>query len=275
MTGNAFGLDAKGALVLGGGQGMGEATAIALARAGCRVAVLDYELERASKVVSRIEADGGTAIALQGDALDDAALRAVIADADAWLDGIDVMASIIGMAGWSRLSDMTAETWDLDHRRNLRYFFVAAQAVAQHMSAHGRGGAMVCVGSVDGIRSAPYHASYGAAKAGLIHLMKTMAFEWAPSGIRVNCVSPGSIVSPRIPLREAEREREMSAGIPMGGRGSAEDIAKAALFFLSDLARYVTGQNLVVDGGLLTGSLFDYSKRLSEASTGGTLGIPK
>jgi len=275
MTGAAFGLDGKGALVLGGGQGMGEATAMALARAGCRVAVFDYELERADRIAAQIKAEGGVAFALQGDALDDSALRAVIADANSRLGGIDVMASIIGMAAWSPLSEMTTETWDQDHRRNLRYFFVAAQAVAQHMIAHGRGGAMVCIGSVDGVRSAPFHGAYGAAKAGLIHLMKTMAFEWAPSGIRVNCVTPGSIISPRIPLLEPELEREKSAGIPMGERGTAEDIAKSALFFLSDLARYVSGQNLAVDGALLTSPLFDYGKILGEAPGGGTLGLTK
>jgi len=104
--------------------------------------------------------------------------------------------------------------------------------------------------------------------------VKTMAFEWASSGIRVNCVTPGSIVSPRIPLREPMLEREMVTGIPMGERGSAEDIAKAALFFLSDLARYVSGQNLAIDGGLLTGPLFDYGKPMSETGKGGTIGMP-
>jgi len=145
--------------------------------------------------------------------------------------------------------------------------------VAQRMIASGKGGAMVCIGSVDGIRTAPYHAAYGAAKAGLIHLMKTMALEWAPKGIRLNCVTPGSIISPRIPLREPEREREMCDAIPMGARGTAEDIASAALFFLSDLARYVSGQNLAVDGALLTGSLFDYAARAADVSSGGTLGM--
>jgi NAD(P)-dependent dehydrogenase (short-subunit alcohol dehydrogenase family) len=274
MTETAFGLQGKGALVLGGGQGMGEATAMALARAGCRVAVFDYELERADRIVAQIEAEGGSAFSLHGDALDDSVLRTAIADADVKLGGIDVMASIIGMAAWSPLVEMATETWDLDHRRNLRYVFVAAQAVAQHMIDRGRGGAMVCIGSVDGIRSAPYHGAYGAAKAGLIHLVKTMAFEWASSGIRVNCVTPGSIVSPRIPLREPMLEREMVTGIPMGERGSAEDIAKAALFFLSDLARYVSGQNLAIDGGLLTGPLFDYGRPMSETGKGGTIGMP-
>ena len=273
MTAITFGLESKGALVLGGGQGMGEATAMALARAGCRVAVFDFELERAQSVVAKIEAEGGTAAAIQGDALSDEALRAAIKSADAAIGGIDVMASIIGMAAWSRLTDMTTETWDLDQRRNLRYFFIAAQTVANLMIERGKPGAMVCIGSVDGMRSAPYHASYGAAKAGLIHLMQTMAFEWAEHGIRVNCVTPGSIVSPRVPRGDPARDRSLAEGIPAGDRGEKEDIANAALFFLSDLARYVSGQNLAVDGALLTRSLFDYSARMAELPSGGTMGM--
>jgi len=135
---------------------------------------------------------------------------------------------------------------------------------------------MVCVASVDGMRTAPFHASYGAAKAGLIHLMQSMAFEWAPHGIRVNCVTPGSIISPRVPFQEdPERERLFAEGIPMGRRGKAEDIANAALFFLSDLANYVTGQNMPVDGGLLSRSLFDSSKTAALVSGGGTLGLTR
>lgn len=271
-----FGLQSKGALVLGAGQGMGEATAMALSRAGCRLALFDYELERAAKVAARIQAEGGTATALSGDALNDAEMRNAVAQAEQALGGIDIMASIIGMAAWSTLEDMTAETWDLDHRRNLRYFFIAAQAVAKGMIARGKGGAMVCIASVDGMRSAPFHASYGAAKAGLIHLMQSMAFEWAPHRIRINSVTPGSIISPRVPFQEDPvREQPFAAGIPMGHRGTAEDIANAALFFLSDLAKYVTGQNLPVDGGLLSRSLYDYSQHLAMVSSGGTMGMPK
>jgi len=276
MSTAGFGLESKGALVLGAGQGMGEATAMALSRAGCRVALFDYELERASRVAARIQAEGGTATALRGDALNDTELQATIARAEEELGGIDVMASIIGMAAWSKFEDMTPETWDLDHRRNLRYFFIASQAVAKAMIARGKGGAMVCVASVDGMRTAPYHASYGAAKAGLIHLMQSMAFELAPRGIRINCVTPGSIISPRVPFQnDPAREEVYATGIPMGHRGTAEDIANATLFFLSDLAKYVTGQNLPVDGGLLSRGLYDYAQHLANLPNGGTMGMPK
>ena len=267
-----IGLEAKGALVLGGGQGMGEATALQLAQAKCRVAVLDLDLGRAQAVVSKIKAEGGEAIAIASDALDDAKFKAALLEADEAIGGVDVLASIIGMAGWSPIVEMTEDVWDLDHRRNLRYFFIAAKTIANQMMHRQRSGAMVCISSVDGIRSSPYHASYGAAKAGLMNLVKSMAIEWAEHGIRVNAVAPGSIVTPRVPLRTGDAELEMSAGIPLKKRGAVEDIAKAALFFLSDMSRYVTGQTLAVDGGLVNRACFDYQMRLSEAGGGGTLG---
>jgi NAD(P)-dependent dehydrogenase (short-subunit alcohol dehydrogenase family) len=182
------------------------------------------------------------------------------------------MASIIGMAGWSRLEDMTEATWDMDHRRNLRYFFIAAKEVASGMLKRQKPGAMVCIASVDGVRSAPYHASYGAAKAGLLNLVRTMAVEWSPRGIRVNVIAPGGIVTPRIPVRQDGSEPGMAQGVPMGRRGTTDEIAKAALFFLSDLSSYVTGQWLAVDGGYLSSQLFDYGRALREAPNGGTLG---
>ena len=171
---------------------------------------------------ARIHAEGVRATAIQGDALDGDSLRQAIARAHDELGGMSVMASIIGMAAWSPLTDMTEELWDLNQRRNLRYFFIAAQAVVKLMIASDEPGSIVSIGSVDGLRSAPFHAAYGAAKAGLIHLVQTLAYGWAAHGIRVNCVTPGSIVSPRIPRDDPERERSLTAGFPMGSRATAK-----------------------------------------------------
>ncbi len=269
MTTSLLGLESKGALVLGGGQGMGEATVMQLARAGCRIAVLDLELSRAQTVVAKVEAEGGTAFAIAADALNDEKLKAAIIEADEKLGGIDVMATVIGMAAWASLLDMTEQTWDTDQQRNLRYFFVAGKTTAGLMLKRGKPGSIVCVTSIDGIRSSPYHGSYGAAKAGLINLVKTMAVEWSPRGIRVNAIAPGGTVSPRIPRGDDESERKMSEGVPMGRRGDGDGIAKAALFFLSEMSSFVTGQTLAVDGGYLAASLFDYGKLSGVGPSGG------
>jgi 3-oxoacyl-[acyl-carrier protein] reductase len=164
------------------------------------------------------------------------------------------------MAGWGPAIEMTAEAWDADHRRNLRYIFIAAREVARGLLAREAGGAIACVASVDGLRSAAYHASYGAAKAGLIHLVKSLSGEWAQHGIRVNAIAPGAMITPRIPARAPDDERQNMITVPMQRRGTVEDIAKAMAFFLSDMSAYVTGQTLAVDGGFTAVGALDYNR---------------
>jgi NAD(P)-dependent dehydrogenase (short-subunit alcohol dehydrogenase family) len=266
-----FGLDGKRILVLGGGQGMGESTSRLLAAAGARVAVADLELERAERVATAV---GGVPITV--DVTDDDALVAAIARTESELGPLDGLVTIIGMAAWARLVDMTTEIWDLDHRRNLRYFFVAAREVARSLIARDAPGSIVCVASIDGIRSAAGHASYGAAKAGLVNLVKTMTAEWSGHGIRVNAIAPGAMITPRIPERSPEEEAEMMSTVPMHRRGTTDDIGKAALFFLSDLSTYVSGQTLAVDGGFTAVGPIDYTANLplvDVSGPGGTIGV--
>tara|TARA_R110001592_G_scaffold260403_1_gene524964 strand:- start:70965 stop:71774 length:810 start_codon:yes stop_codon:yes gene_type:complete len=246
-----FGFNGKRILVLGGGQGMGEATVRLLASLGALVAVVDREIERAQSVVAETTAKGGKATAYSIDVLNDEALISGIAHIEADFGPLDGMATVIGMAAWSSLVDMDMETWDEDHRRNLRYFFLAAREVAKSLIKRQAPGAIVCVSSVDGSRCAPYHGSYGAAKAGLSNLIKTMTVEWAPHGIRANVVAPGAIITPRIP-HAGDNEQFISGRIPLRRRGTVEEIANGIVFLLSDMAQYITGQTLAVDGGFLS-----------------------
>jgi NAD(P)-dependent dehydrogenase (short-subunit alcohol dehydrogenase family) len=250
-----LGMEGKAALVVGGGQGMGESSATFLARAGCDVAVLDVEAARAERVAGAVRDLGRKGVAVVADVLDDAQVAGAVATAERELGGLDALVSIVGQAAWNPILEMTPEQWDLDHRRNLRYFFFLARAVAQSLVRRGRPGAMVCIASVDGLQSAAHHASYGAAKAGLVNLVRTMAVEWAPHNIRVNAIAPGSIATPRFPETPEFRERTRQGLIPMKRRGSTDEIGKAALFLLSDLASYVTGHTLPVDGGWMAASI--------------------
>jgi NAD(P)-dependent dehydrogenase (short-subunit alcohol dehydrogenase family) len=270
MSSSLFGLQGKRIMVIGGGQGMGEATVRRLAGLGCSVAVVDLEPERAERIAAVAAEQGVKAIPVSVDVTNDQALIAAVARVERELGPLDGMATIVGMAGWAPIEEMSMETWDADHRRNLRYFFLAAQQVGKSLLARNAPGSIVCVASIDGIRSAPYHASYGAAKAGLISLVKSMAVEWSHAGIRVNCVAPGSMITPRIPDRGEEAERASMATVPMRRRGTVEDIAKAITFFLSDQASYVTGQTLAVDGGYLAVGPLQYKPM---ATPGGTIGL--
>jgi 3-oxoacyl-[acyl-carrier protein] reductase len=257
-----FGLEGKAALVVGGGQGIGEATSLALAEAGCRVAVVDLELERAESVVSKIKAAGGEARALSGDVLNDAQAVALVERAERELDGLDVLATVVGSSGFVPLLETTPDQWDIEQRINLRYAFLVGQKFAALKVARGTPGAATFVSSVSGIMAAPRHAPYGAAKAGLIHLVKSMAVEWAPYGIRVNSVAPGPIITPRLPDTDEWRERIEQSPLPMQRRGQVEEIANAVLFFSSDLASYVTGQTLAVDGGLTAANIMAVPAKL-------------
>jgi len=253
-----FGLEGKTALVLGGGFGMGEQCSRWLARAGCDVIVADIIPERAANVAQQVRSLGRRAHEAVGDMCEPSVVDRVLPEAEAALGGIDVLVSIIGEAGWFSVLDTSVEDWKYDQRRNLDYFFYCSQYAARSMVRRGTSGAMCAIASVDGMQSSPMHGAYGAAKAGLISLVKTMAMELGPHGIRVNCVAPGTIKTPRAVARtspEAVDERARQAGIPLGRAGATDEVAQAVLYLVSDMARYVTGITLPMDGGWLASRL--------------------
>jgi 2-deoxy-D-gluconate 3-dehydrogenase len=251
-----FGLAGKKALIIGGGQGMGESSALFLARAGCDVALVDLEAERAERVAASVRALGRAAHTVAGDVLDDAQIPRIVAEARAKLGGLDAMVSIVGGAVFGSLMETTADIFDRQIALNLRYFFLICQEAAKTMIADGTAGSIVGIASVDGQRSAPMRGVYGAAKAGVISLVQTMAVEWAEHAIRVNAIAPGHIVTPRLYDTPRRQEGYAASLLPARRRGTPDDIGKAALFLSSDLARYINGTTLDVDGGLLAANLF-------------------
>ena len=273
MDASLFQLEGKRALVVGGGQGIGESTARLLARVGCGVAVADVVQERANRVASIVADLGQPAASIVGDVLDDAQAKDIVERAERELGGLDLLVTVVGQASFNPVLDMTPEQWDRDHRMNLRYFFFTAREVARSLIARGKPGSIVCVSSVGGLQSTPNHASYGAAKAGLINLVRSMAVEWALHNIRVNAIAPGSIITPRIPATLEREERTRRGLIPTKRLGTADEVGKAALFLLSDLASYVTGHALVVDGGWMAAYLLGIpavpSAGFLDATTGG------
>ncbi len=247
-----FGLDGRGALVVGGGQGIGRATALLLARLGAGVAVLDSEAERAQNVGAEVRALGARAAEIVADVTNaDAAARAVREASDA-LGGLDAVVNIVGSASWATLLELDDATWERDFAVNLKHHWYVGRAAARGWLDAKRPGALCAVASVSGLFSAVNHGAYGAAKAGLLSFVRTAAEEWWPHGIRVNAVVPGTVRTPRIEaawtsgaLRKPAPGDEARMALP-------EDIANAAVFLVSDLARRITGQTLIVDGGHTT-----------------------
>ncbi|MEZ5737168.1 MAG: SDR family NAD(P)-dependent oxidoreductase [Novosphingobium sp.] len=243
-----LGLTDKVAIVWGGGFGMGERTSLRLAEAGAHVAVVDIVPERADKIAGEIVAGGGKAVALEADVTDEPSVLAALDAAEDALGPVDVMATVIGLGVWGQLLDFTMEQWEEAHRINLTSFYLPARAVARSLIRNGKPGAIACVSSVSGLTSAPNHGGYGAAKAGMINLIRTMANEWGQHGIRVNAAMPGSCATPRLDFGEAGLAK-MKQLLPLGRPATPDEIAKALVFLVSDLASYVTGHNLCVDGG--------------------------
>lgn len=250
-----FGLEGRIAVVVGGGQGMGESSALMLARAGCDVAVVDVVAERAAQVADEVAASGQRGAAITADVLDDEAVAGVIAQVEAALGAPDVLVTIVGQASFEPLLSMSADTWELDHRRNLRYVFGLGQAFANALIGRGAPGAMVCIASVSGLQASPLHAAYGAAKAGLVNLTQTMAAEWAQYGIRVNAVAPGTITTPRLGDTPEIHAFVQASNIPMKRSGTSDEVGAAVLFLASELAGYITGHTLAVDGGWMAANL--------------------
>jgi NAD(P)-dependent dehydrogenase (short-subunit alcohol dehydrogenase family) len=256
------GLDGKQTIVVGGGSGIGRATASMLAAAGAHVAVADVDGGRAEQVRDELVSGGAKAVAVSGDVTTPDGAGAVVGEAHDLLGGLTGVVNIVGVAGWGPLLDMDLAAWETDLRMNLTHHLLVAQAAARHMIADGTGGALAMVTSVSGLYGAPNHAAYGAAKAGAMALARSIANEWAPHGIRANCVAPDIIKTPRVVASfEAQGVADIDAiaageGVPLARWGTPDEIAGPLVFLLSDLSSFMTGQTLVVDGG--TQALFPH-----------------
>ena len=261
-----LGLRGKVAVVLGGGRGLGDASSMLLGQAGVSVAVVDIDAEAAGRVSDAVAAAGGKAIAVVADALDPAQAPRVLQETEDQLGDLDILVTIIGGSKLGGVLELTLEEWDHDFNRNVRYFFVYAQAAARSFVRHDKPGSIVAIATGGALRSMPFRASYGASKAGLVHLVKSMAVELGDYGIRVNAVAPGATFTPNSvgymdsPAWKAETEK-----IPLGRLAKPDDIARGVVFLASDMARHVTGSTLAVDGGSTAAPIYDLASSKRKA----------
>lgn len=246
---------AKTMLVTGGGIGIGRATVQAFARAGHHVVVTDVLEDEGAAVVAAILAEGGSAEFHYLDVRSTAAVDALVAKVEAAHGALDALVLNAGIAHRVPLPQLTDEKWDHTHDIDLKGMFRVARAALPAMRHAGRG-SVVCLSSLMGVAWGwNEHVYYSAAKAGVVGLVRAMAVEVARDGVRVNGVSPGFVETAQLASEEhslgPEGIRKAPAYIPLGRVGQPDDIADVALFLASDAARYITGQVIVADGGLV------------------------
>ncbi len=249
-------LDGKVALITGAASGIGEATAELFAREGARVMVADVQDELGRAVVERMRGAGGEAEYIHCDVSVGEDVAGMVRTTIERLGRLDVLYNNAGLARSGSITEIGEADWDLVIDVDLKSVYLGCKYAIPAMQQTG-GGAIVSTASVAGLRGSPRLHAYSAAKAGVINLTRSIAGEVGHLNIRVNCICPGIIVTPiwrQIGI-VAEPEQQamwqaMSERVLLRRVGTPEDVAKAALFLVSDDASYITGQALVVDGGL-------------------------
>ncbi|ORW73901.1 oxidoreductase [Mycobacterium saskatchewanense] len=251
-------LDGRVVVVSGaGGGGIGTAVTRAVARAGATVVAVSRGRDNLDRHTGPLLAEGLSVVPVSADASTDEGVRATL-DAvrrtDGALHGLVNVAGGADPATWMPSTRVTRRDWRELFTRNLETMFFMSQAVAAELKRHGRPGSIVSISSISGMNTAPYHIAYGTAKAAIVAATRTMALELADgvggSAIRVNAVAPGVTATPASGTYVDEDPERDRRAIAMGRRGRPEEVAGAILFLLSDLSSYITGQTLLVDGGL-------------------------
>jgi NAD(P)-dependent dehydrogenase (short-subunit alcohol dehydrogenase family) len=261
MTGRLAGKAAliTGAGSVGPGWGNGRAEAIIFAREGARLLLVDRDPDALAVTVDAIRAEGGTAVACEGDAADSAVLRRVVARCTAEYGRLDVLVNNIGGSRPGGPVELSEQDWQQQISLNLTAAFLACKHAIPVMIGQG-GGAIVNTASASGLRwTGAAQVGYAAAKAGVIQMSRVIAVQHAADHIRVNTVVPGQLHTPMVEARLAGQRAggdvaallaQRQSRIPIGFMGDGRDTAYAALFLASDEARFVTGTEIVVDGGM-------------------------
>ena len=245
-------MDLKGkvSIVTGGGQGIGKAIVRKLAEHGSGVVIVDVNIEQADQTANEMRALGVPALAQRVDVADHAAVAAAVKDVVAQLGRVDILVNNAGITRDTLIMRMKPEDFDLVLSINLKGTFNYTAGVLPTMLKQ-RTGRIVNVASIMGLVGNPGQANYSASKAGVIGLTRTTAKEVASRGVTVNAVAPGFIETAMTQkLPEAVRA-EILKRVPLGRVGTPEDVANAVLFLASDLAGYITGEVLVLDGGMI------------------------
>lgn len=240
-------LTGKTAIVTGSTRGIGRAVAQALAESGARVAVVGRDREKASEVATAV---GNGAMGFACDVTDTSQITTLIADVEKEFGGVDILVNNAGVTRDNLVMRLKDEDWDVVMSANLRGAFAAIRAVSRGMMKK-RSGRIINMASVVGLMGNKGQANYAASKAGLIALTKSVAKELGSRNILVNAIAPGFIETEMTDAMTPEARAALNGLIPLERLGKTADIASMVVFLASDHAAYITGQVLVVDGGMV------------------------
>ncbi len=253
-------LDGKVAVITGAASGIGRATAVRFAGEGAAVVIADLNAEGGESSVRQCKENGGRAVFQKADVSDEPEVQAMIARAVKEFGRLDIIYNNAGLGGAvGPLEQITVENWDRSFAVLLRGVFLGMKHAVREMRKAG-GGSIISTASVAGIRGFAGLHAYCAAKAGVVNLTRSAAMELAKDRIRVNCICPGGINTPILhrnaPGGREAMEQWLATSQPIQRAGHPEDIAAMVVFLASDDAEWVTGQAMIVDGGLTVGSQF-------------------
>ena len=240
-------LSGKNALVTGSTRGIGRAIAETLAKSGARVAIVGRELQKAQQAATAV---GNGAQGFACDVTDTAAVAKLVADVETAFGSIDILVNNAGITRDNLVMRLKDDDWDSVQNANLRGAFAAIRAVSRGMMKR-RGGRIINISSIIGMIGNKGQANYAASKAGLIALTKSVAKELGSRNILVNAVAPGFIETEMTAAMTPEAREGLGKQIALERLGTPQDVAAAVAFLASDLATYITGQVLVVDGGMV------------------------
>lgn len=268
MTDNPFDLSGRTAIVTGASRGLGQYLARALARAGADLVVTSRQQDSLADFRREIESMGRRAVALALDVRDYASIQRMAAAAVDAFGRIDILVNNAGCNVRKPALDVTWDDWNLILDTNLRGPFFVAQAVARQMVAH-RHGRIINIGSVTCVAGYAGLAPYGASRGGIKQLTMSLADDWGPHGITVNCLAPGwfRTAQTEVLYQDQGWVEYLCDKIPLKRPGQPRDLDGAVVFLASDASEYVTGQTLLVDGGISIGSTRITSKPRSTAET--------
>jgi NAD(P)-dependent dehydrogenase (short-subunit alcohol dehydrogenase family) len=245
-------LEGKVALVTGAGSGIGKATALLFAAEGAQLAINDLNASSAQETAEAIRKIGGKAVVLPADVAEEKEVVPMVEKTIKELGGVNILVNNAGVGGAGPVLESTTAAWDRVMAVNLRGTYLCSRQVGRWMAGQ-NAGKIVNISSIAAIRFRGNMSAYASAKAGIVNFTRALALEWAPFHINVNCIIPGGI---RTGMTEAYLSKlssnQIKELIPLGRIGQPEDIARAALFLVSDDSSFITGAALPVDGGELT-----------------------